>query len=73
MWGSGVTGASNNTITNTQIVNNVINQGTNSQQSGGIGMGGNQAVNNTVSGVTIANNTFVGPLCTGPSACWGAA
>jgi hypothetical protein len=63
--GLGSIGASNNTITNTQIVNNIINQGTNSQQSGGIGIGANQAVNNTVACVTIANNTFAGPLVYG--------
>jgi hypothetical protein len=57
-------GAKNNTIANTQIVNNVINEGSsNPQQSGGIFIIDNQdsqEINNTVSGVSIVNNTFAG-------------
>jgi hypothetical protein len=58
-------GASNNTISDTQIVNNIINQGSNVQQSGGIFINDNQdsqQINNTVSGVSIINDTFAGPL-----------
>jgi hypothetical protein len=56
-------GAKNNTITNTQIVNNIISQGSNSQQSGGIFINDNQdgqEINNAVSGVSIVNDTFSG-------------
>ena len=57
-------GAKNNTIANTQIVNNVINEGaSNPRQSGGIFIIDNQdsqEINNTVSGVSIVNDTFAG-------------
>ena len=56
-------GAKNNTIANTQIVNNVISQAPNAANSGGIFIIDNQdsqEINNLVSGVSIVNNTFAG-------------
>ena len=56
-------GAKNNTIANTQIVNNVISQAPNAVNSGEILIidnQGGQEINNKVSGVSIVNNTFAG-------------
>jgi hypothetical protein len=56
--GGGSTNVSGNTVSNTQIVNNLM---AGNYQYGGIsiGGGGGGASNNTVRGVTITNNTIV--------------